>query len=440
MSNKQRLFVENLISSGDLFALCNGIVEPSYFVPEFRPAVQFIKQYFDEYHSIPSPAQLLAETDLHFEKREIAKDEFDYSADQIEAFCKQKAIEQALLKSPKLMETGDYGQIEANLKEAVSVSLHRDLGLTYFDDPRARLERQLQTVKPIPTLWKEFDELLYGGLLQKEMILFSANSGGGKSITLKNLALNFLMQGHHVLYITLELSEDLVGRRFDTMISEISSAVWRDHVDEIADKVEKFKAERDALTIKYMPSGSTANDIRAYLKEYYLQYGRMPMLVCLDYIDLMGATVKISADNVFEKDKHCSEQFRNILNEFNMVGATASQLNRGGVDAETHSHSHIAGGISKINTTDVYVSIHLTNAMKAAGEIGFQFEKTRNSDGAGKIIYTGWNNRSLRIWDPKENSDTAAITSKLEQKKQEKVNKQILPPASKRSLLDLVDV
>lgn len=441
MKAKQQLLVEYLISSPDLFAMCHPIVKSDYFVPELKPAVKFIQSYYDKFRSLPSPEQIAVETEATLTHHSLTPDKLEYCTTEVEAFCKQKAIEKALINSVELMKKGDYGQIEEKLKSAVSVSLNRNLGLVYFDSPEERLKRQLESVRPIPTLWKEFDELLYGGLLRKELVLFSASSGGGKSITLKNLALNFLIQGYRVLYLTLELSEDLVGRRFDTMISGVSSAIWRDHVDEIAEKVSKFKTiSKDQLVIKYLPSGTKAYEIRAYLKEYQLQYGQMPDLVCLDYLDLMAPNKQVSADNVFEKDKQCSEQFRNLLNEYNMVGATASQLNRSAVDADTHSHAHIAGGISKINTADVYVSIHLTNAMKAAGDIGFQFEKTRNSDGAGKIIYTGWNNRTLRIWDNEEESDTKAISTKIEQKKQEKVQNAILPGTPKRGLLDIVGI
>lgn len=437
MKEKQQLLIEYLISSPDLFALCNPVVQPDFFVPDIKPVVKFLKEYFDKYRHIPSPDQIKAETGHTCATQEVSRDKFDYCADEMEKFCKERAIEQALLQGAKLLSKGEFGTIEQNLKEAVTLSLRRDVGLIYFEDPETRLKRQLTSVKPIPTLWKEFDELLFGGLVRKEMILFSGGSGGGKSITLKNLALNFLMQGYRVLYITLELSQDLVSRRFDTMISGISSVVWREHVEDIAEKVSSFDSRKDALVVKYLPSGTTANELRGYLKEYELQFGEMPDLICLDYIDLMASNLKVSSDNVFEKDKQCSEQFRNLLNEFNMVGATASQLNRSAVDAESHSHAHIAGGISKINTTDVYVSIHLTNSMKAAGEIGFQFEKTRNSNGAGNMIYTGWNNITLRIWDNSDSEDSSAITSKIQQTK---ASKTALPLPSKRSLLDIVSI
>ena len=88
-----------------------------------------------------------------------------------------------------------------------------------------------------------------------------------------------------------------------------------------------------------------------------------------------------------------------------MFGATASQQNRSAIDAQELNHSHIAGGLTKVNTVDWYISIILTPTMKAAGEIGFTFLKSRSSDAVGKTIYLRWDNNSLRIKNPKSGSE-----------------------------------
>ena len=103
---------------------------------------------------------------------------------------------------------------------------------------------------------------------------------------------------------------------------------------------------------------------------------------------------------MFEKDKRASEQLRSIANDYNMWVVTASQQNRGAVGQTDLNHSHIAGGISKVNTTDVYVSIIMNEAMRQQGTIAMQFLKTRSSDGVGKTIYLKWHNTTLRITDP----------------------------------------
>jgi len=298
-SKKQKILVEYLISSPDTFALCQSIVKPDYFDPELRNAVTFIKSYYDKYNATPNPDQIEAESGATFAKRDITPDEVQYCTDQIETFCRRRAIERAVLASPDLIAKGDYGALEQSVRDAVLLSLNRDLGLSYFDDVEVRLKRMLEHNPTESTGWKELDELLFGGISRKEMLLVSANSGGGKSITLANIAFNFAKRGRHVLYISLELSEDIVAQRFDTMFTGIGRREWKGRTSEISAKLASEKEQgAGRLDIKQMPSGTTAAQIRAYLKEYYLQHRAYPDMLILDYLDNMSPNEFVSADNV----------------------------------------------------------------------------------------------------------------------------------------------
>lgn len=401
---KQKLLVEYLLSSVDTFALCQGIVQPSYFDPELRNSVKFIKDYYEQYNTTPEPDQVEAETGVDYKSRVVSRDQVDYCANEIETFCKERAIEKAIITAPELLKKGDYGSIEKMIKDAITVSLHRNLGLRYFDGVEERLERMSVENVTQPTGWTDIDNLLFGGISRKEILLVSANSGGGKSITLANLAFNFANQGKNVLYISLELSEDVVAQRFDTMYTGVSRRNWKDHKSEIVTTLSVQRDNNGIIDIIQMPSGTTANDIRAYLKEYYLHYDMMPDLLVLDYLDNMRPNEHVSADNVWEKDKRCSEQLRQIAVDYNMFCATASQLNRSAVGATHHDHSQIAGGISKINVADVYWSIIMTDTMRAAGEMTVVLQKTRNSDGVGNVVYLKWDSSHLRILDKDDKS------------------------------------
>lgn len=404
-NNKQQLLLEYLVSSADTFAVCKSIVKSDYFNPEFRKAVEFIHTYYDNYNAVPTPTQVLAETNVDLKLQEVTRDQIAYCSDEVERFCKRKAIEHAVLASPALIDKGDYGQVEQLVKDAISVSLNRDMGLSYFEDPLGRLEELSKEPQRTPTLWKSVDDLMSGGLARTELLLVSANSGGGKSITLANLAENFLFQNMNVLYISLELSETMIAQRFDTMFTGVPTVNWKAKYKDIAGTIKNIGKEIGKLTIKRMHVGTNANAIRAYLKEFELLYGYTPDLLIVDYLDIMGPNQYVSADNISEKDKQATEQLRDILFDYNMFGATASQQNRSAIDAQELNHSHIAGGLTKVNTVDWYISIILTPTMKAAGEIGFTFLKSRSSDAVGKTIYLQWDNNSLRIKNPKSGAD-----------------------------------
>lgn len=414
-SKKQKLLIEFLISSPDTFALCQNIVDHAYFDPEFRNSVEFIKQYYGEYSSTPSPLQIEAETSQKFETYDIKPDEVKYCSNEIEKFCKHAAMKKASLALPQMIQEGKYAEAEEMVKEAVTVSLHNNLGLRYFETVDERLRRMMEDDPTSPTNWDGVDDALFGGISRKELLLVSANSGGGKSITLANLAFNFVSNGLNVLYISLELSEDIVAQRFDTMFTGIGRRIWKDHTDEITNGVKRSAEKAGILDVIQMPSATTSNQIRSYLKEYNLHYDMYPDLLIVDYLDNMAPNEHVSADNVFEKDKRSSEQLRQIAVDYDMFAATASQLNRSAVNATDHHHGQIAGGISKINVADVYWSIIFTEEMRAMGKIIFIFQKTRNSDGLGKQVHLKWDPKHLRILNEDDDSKPLTFNKKEEE-------------------------
>lgn len=409
-NKKQKLLIELLISSPDTFALCQSIVDPTYFDPEFQNAVKFIKTYYDEYNTTPSPLQIEAESGQSLEKLEVKRDEVLYCANEIEQFCKQRGMEKAILSSVELVNKGNYGAVDALVKDALMISLNRNLGLRYYENSEERLNAMLTGGSVEPTGWKEVDELLYGGLARKELLLVSANSGGGKSICLANLAYTFSQRGLNVLYVSLELSEQVIAQRFDTMITGISRKDWKSNISEISLRVQQAGVNKGHIDIKQFPVGTNAMTMLGYLKEYYLHYGYLPDLFVCDYVDLMHPNEKlVDLSDVSTKDKLCSEQLRDIMVRHNMFGATASQLNRSAVNATHQSHDQIAGGMTKINTADTYWSILMTESMRAKGELCFHLQKTRNSDGVGKTVYLTWDAKHLMIRD-RQNSEPTGFT------------------------------
>jgi len=400
---KQKLLVEYLISSVDTFALCTTIVKPEYFDPEVRDSVRFVQDYYEQYNSLPTPDQIEAETSQVFDLREVTRDKVEYCSREVERFCRSEAVKKAIMSAAAIYEKGEddrFPEIQNLVKEAILTSLQRDMGTSFFDDVNATLDKLLTAELYEPTRWKEFDEILGGGLARKQMLLLSANSGGGKSIVMANLALNYVESGLNALYISLELSEEMIYQRYIAMVTGHGTKEWQHHKDDVAHKITSTGEKSGNLFIKRMPQGTNSSRIRAYLKEFELKNGFVPDVIVVDYLDLMGSNEKISADNVFEKDKRSSEEFREIANDYNAIGITASQQNRGAVNATELNHSHIAGGISKINTTDVYVSIIMNDQMRAKGEMALQFLKTRSSDGVGQTIHLDYNKVTLRITDP----------------------------------------
>jgi replicative DNA helicase len=416
--------------------MCSSILQPSYFDPELRNAVGFINQYYNDFHRTPANEQIKAEYDIDLVQREVTSDQIEYCAREVESFCKQRAIAQAVLMAASKINDDGVGEIEGLIRDALNVSLQRNLGLDYSLDPLQRLQAMKDSNRMVSTGWKSVDDILGGGVNRGELLLWSANSGGGKSLVMGNYGLNFLERGMNVLYISFELSEGLIAKRYDSMVTGINQVEILPRMSEVAAKVQEHSTDAGKLTIKQMSAGTRPMEIRAYLKEFELTNGYVPDLLIFDYLDLLSPNEKVGADNVFEKDKLVAEQIRDILVTYDVFGTSASQQNRSAVEATELNHSHIAGGISKINTTDNYISIIMSNQMRAQGEMMFQFLKTRSSDGVGKQVTMGFNSNSLRVSDQLKEGQELTFTSRAQAVKEPTE----AAPAGGKDLLDMFDM
>jgi hypothetical protein len=110
----------------------------------------------------------------------------------------------------------------------------------------------------------------------------------------------------------------------------------------------------------------------------------------------------VSPNDLFVKDKYVSEELRNLAKELNVLFVTASQLNRSAVEEIEFDHSHISGGISKINTADNVFGIFTSRAMRERGKYQIQCMKSRSSTGVGMKIDLDYNIETMRITDPGE--------------------------------------
>jgi hypothetical protein len=75
-------------------------------------------------------------------------------------------------------------------------------------------------------------------------------------------------------------------------------------------------------------------------------------------------------------------------------------LNRSAVEEIEFDHSHISGGISKINTADNVFGIFTSRQMRERGRYQIQCMKSRSSTGVGQKIDLEYNVETMRITDP----------------------------------------
>lgn len=396
----QRVFLQMMITNAELYTRVINIMNPQNFDRTLRPVAEFIVDHTAKYNIMPDPVQIKAATGEQIDPIPEIADQVDWFLEEFEGFTKRQELERAIMLAADLLEKNEFDPVEKLIKDAVQISLQRDMGIDYFEDPKDRLNRYFNQGGQVSTGWPQLDRLMYGGMSRGELNIFAGGSGSGKSLVMMNLALNFLESGLNGVYITLELSEELTSLRTDAMLTSMSTREIRRDMDSAELKVKMAAKKSGKYRVKGLPAQSNVNTIRGYIKEVEIQTGMKIDFVMVDYLDLvMPVSIKVNPNDQFIKDKYVSEELRNLAKELNILMVTASQLNRSAVEEIEFDHSHIAGGISKINTADYVFGIFTSRSMRERGKYQVQCMKSRSSNGVGQKIDLEYNIETMRITD-----------------------------------------
>ena len=284
----QRLFLEMMLQDASSYVRVQNIYNPENFDRSIRPAAEFIKQHSNDFKTLPTAEQITAATGVKLTQiPDLNEGHFEWFMSEFESFTRRQELERAILKAADLLEKGEYDPVEKLIKDAVQISLTKDMGTDYFDDPSARINKYFNSGGQVSTGWPSMDKLLYGGFSRGELNIFAGGSGSGKSLVMMNIALNWLQQGLSGVYISLELNEELCSLRTDAMLANMSTKDIRKDIDTATLKVKMMGKKSGQYRIKALPAQSNINDIRSYIKEVQIQTGIKVDFVMVDYLDLL---------------------------------------------------------------------------------------------------------------------------------------------------------
>lgn len=396
----QEYMLSQIFSNPDLYVRCKNILKPDYFDKEFHNSIEYVHEYAAKYSEAPPLIDINFKGG--FEYKDIPVSDLHQQAvlDSIGEFCRHKALALAVQQGMELVHQKKYGGIEELIREAMLVTVQNELGLDIYEDPETVIKSLADMQGSFKSGWDTLDYKLFGGFGRQELEIFAAASGGGKSVVLQNLAVNFSKAGLNGAYISLELAKELVAVRIYGMLIDKPQQNVKKEIDDTTLQVKIEQKTNGMLRIHRLPESiSTTNDIESYLRELQIKTGIKLDYVCVDYLDLLTSERCSAQDksNAFVKDKMVSEELRALAMKMDLTVFTACQFNRDGIKGdESKSSAQIAGGISKIYTADNVIFI---SAKKDLGEMIFDFQKTRNSSAVGSTLRMSYNMDSLRVLD-----------------------------------------
>ena len=376
--------IHSLLERKEFLTNIYDILDSSYFDNQAHKwIIDNILKYYHEYHTTPTPEVLKSEYEkvtndvLKVSIREQLRDAYktvatdsEYIESEFASFCKNQQLKKALLNSVDLLKAEDYDSIRGLIDNALKAGMDKNIGHEYLKDIETRY-RQEQRIT-IPTPWKEFNDILQGGLGNGDFGLIFGGPGAGKSWGLVALAGHAVKMGYNVVYYTLELGEDYVGRRFDAYFTQIPANEVMYHKDVIQETMDKLPGN---LIIKeFAPGKAGISSVESHITKCG-DLGTKPDLVVIDYVDLLRSNKtnrerKDEIDDIYTSTK-------GLARELDIPIWSASQVNRQGAQDDIIEGHKAAGSYDKMMITDFCASISRKAKDKQSGVGRFHIMKNR---------------------------------------------------------------
>lgn len=354
-----------LISSPEFLIQSLDVLNPNYFDSDAnRWIVNKTMSYYSEYKTVPSndvfvfevkkvqddvlKLALVEQLRAVFKRKE--DDDLKYVQDSFLEFAKNQSLKAAIIKSVDLLQLGRYNEIKSLVDNALKAGQPKDIGHNWKEDYALRLAGNSRI--PVPTGWNALDILTGGGLGAGELGVIAAPSGIGKSWALATIGANAARLGKKVVYYTLELNENYVGLRYDTIFSGIES-------NEIVNNPDKIKQLIDIIpgdvVVKYYPARTiTVHTLHSHL-EHLISNKFVPDIMLVDYADLIRSVDR--ADARHQELGFIYEELRALGAHFNIPCWTASQTQRSSLQDDIIEADKIAASYEKIMTADLVMSL-----------------------------------------------------------------------------------
>ena len=379
----QAKIISSLLSDKKFIQTISDILEPDYFDSDANKWLcKIIRDYFFEYKTTPTLEVMKVKIDemeneilqvsvvenLKESWRNVESTDLKFVQEQTLEFCRNQVMKQAIMDSVDLIEVGQYDQIKKIVDNAMKAGSDRDLGHDYIDGIEERLTKS--TRNTVKTGWDPIDEVMDGGLGAGELGVVVAPAGIGKTWCLQTIASSAVKQGLNVVHYTLELNQNYVGLRYDTVFSGVTTSDIKFYQDDVKKKIDALKG---TLLIKYFPTKSASvQTLTSHLSQIEIQ-GNKPDLVIVDYADILkgvGSEKRHILENIYE-------DLRGLAGEIECPIWTASQANRSSLEEEIIDATKVAEAYSKVMIADFVVSVSRKVEDKIANTSRFHVIKNR---------------------------------------------------------------
>lgn len=356
-----------------------------------------------------------------FQKNEKVNTEFLLK--ETENFLKKTQLTQAILDSVDIVKSGkELEPVIEKVQESLNVNFNTNPGLDYRDTIEERAEYYHENLRGLSLGIKSADKMLNGGFMDKTLNIFLSPSGGGKSAALVSVGASMLLNGKNVLYITLEMSEKEIAKRFDANILDIDTKSLKNtNKQEIEGKFNSVKEKLGYLFIKEYAAGTfNVLNLKSLIEDIHNSKNIDFDVIIIDYLTLMSSyrTTMAKSGGTYAYFKAIAEECHGFSKSCPANGrigipiVSASQLRREAFNNIEVGMDSISDSIGIVQTADTIIGILSTDALRERGECVWKFMKNRNS-GVLKDIVLKVNFSKMRFEDFEDSAVEDDVLSEL---------------------------
>jgi len=401
----EKTILSNLILNNEYSRKVFPYLKDDYFEDiSYRKIFNSVTEYVEQYKEPPTiealKLSLEKRKDLNEDTYNTIQDmlgEFEidkttnaqFLLDETEKFCQDKDLYNSIRKSILILDgqdgENDKGNIPKLLQDSLGISFDSSVGHDFLNDYEDRYEHYHRKEERIPFDIDILNKITKGGLPRKSMTVLLATTGGGKSLLKCHMAANHLMYGKNVLYITMEMAEEEIGRRIDANIMDITM----DEVNEIPRDVYEKRLSRyktkttGKLVIKEYPTGSVhSGHFRHLLNELEQKKNFKPDVIFLDYLNICASSrVRgAAASSSYNLVKSIAEEVRGLAMEFNCALVTSSQFNRDGYGNSDVDLTNTSESMGITHTADCILGLVTSEQLDELGQLMLKQLKNRWGD------------------------------------------------------------
>ena len=432
----ERTTLSNLVYNEPYARKVIPFIKPEYFANrQERVVFEEIIKFVEKYNNQPTKEALSIEldnrkdlTDVEFKSvNEIvntlsdAEVDMQWLVDTTEKFCKDKAVYNAILNGIQIIEGKDKEHtaeaIPSILSEALAVAFDQNVGHDYVEDGENRYEFYHKKEEKLEFDLEYFNKITKGGIPQKTLNIALAGTGVGKSLFMCHMAASTLMQGKNVLYITLEMAEELIAERIDANLMNITMDDLHDLPKKMfTDRLSKIQTKTNGkLIIKEYPTASAhTGHFRSLLKELALKKSFRPDVIFIDYLNICSSSRFKGNANVgsYFYIKAIAEELRGLAVENNVPIMSATQTTRGGYANSDVGLEDTSESFGLPATADLMFALISTEELESLNQIMVKQLKNRYNDpGTNKRFVVGIDRARMKLYDCEQEAQDDIIDS-----------------------------